>query len=257
MSSIFNKKVAKYFLVLALLNFNGSVLNIHASTPEINSVTSIDQAQVQENNLISDLDKSDINDPKKNILRGMRYLKAAVESIMGANFKNEDVSSFISNIDSGEPFKYNDMEIDPSSNPLFRSLYKPILESWLTLREACSSTFLNGTSRNPVEGLHKKNALDYALTLGKAKDMGSYRLMSAIDFMEWWADSNNTFLNEKERKILRRISTDRNRYNLSKKFKDSDDMWEHSNASEFMDYWRAYGEGSLSELDMHKADDLD
>ena len=251
MMSIFNRKITRCFFVSSLLTFNTLFAGAH--TP-LNNVYRHDKGQAVSSLSSSDEIQNNYNTSKKSILYGMKRLKTAVELIVGKDFKAQDVEKFIRGIDSNKPFRYSNMDVDPNSDPLIKKLYKPLLESWLILREACNTVFVHNKSRNPVVGMSKKDALSFALTLGQSRDMGTYRRMSAIDFMEWWADSNNVFLTRSEQQMLRRISYD-NKYTLSKKFTDVDDMWENGNASEFMEYWKLYGENTLSDAELHMAND--
>ena len=53
---------------------------------------------------------------------------------------------------------------------------------------------------NPVAGLTKDQAESYARkNLGKdSKNMGSWKSQSALDYMKWWAFSNNESLSEED-----------------------------------------------------------
>ena len=60
--------------------------------------------------------------------------------------------------------------------------------------------------KNPVTGLSREEAELKAKSLGKdGKNMGSWKSQSALDFMKWWADSNNVSLSEED---LQKYSSD-------------------------------------------------
>ena len=59
---------------------------------------------------------------------------------------------------------------------------------------------VSGGMKNPVAGLTKDQAESYARkNLGKdSKNMGSWKSQSALDYMKWWASSNNESLSEED-----------------------------------------------------------
>ena len=60
---------------------------------------------------------------------------------------------------------------------------------------------ISGGMKNPVAGLSRDEAERKAKSLGKnGKNMGSWNSQSALDFMKWWASSNNQSLSEEDLK---------------------------------------------------------
>ena len=58
---------------------------------------------------------------------------------------------------------------------------------------------VSGGMKNPVAGLSKEEAELKAKSLGKdGKDMGSWKSQSALDYMKWWASSNDESLSEED-----------------------------------------------------------
>ena len=49
---------------------------------------------------------------------------------------------------------------------------------------------LNLNMSNPISGITREQAEQIAKNLGTGKDNGSWRTMSAEQFMEWWEKSN-------------------------------------------------------------------
>ena len=96
------------------------------------------------------------------------------------------------------------------------NLYKMITNSWLKIYDSWTSLFIQNNNsdendnvvltQNPVSGMSKKDAWEYALTLGAGQNHGSYKTMSAKDFMEWWAASNQETLTDDEKAKLIEIS---------------------------------------------------
>ena len=52
--------------------------------------------------------------------------------------------------------------------------------------------------KNPVAGLSKEEAEKIAKSLGNGKSMYSWKTQSALDYMKWWAYSNNKSLSEED-----------------------------------------------------------
>ena len=65
-----------------------------------------------------------------------------------------------------------------------------------------SSKQIGYSMKNPVAGISREEAWERAISLGSGRDCGSYKTMSAGEFMEWWASSNNETLTELEKFIF-------------------------------------------------------
>ena len=112
---------------------------------------------------------------------------------------------------------------------------------------------------NPVAGMTREEAWKRALELGSGTDCGSYRTMSAKEFMEWWASSNNETLTEVDYQKIGFVSMPNPVAGMTR-----EDAWKRAlelgsgtdcgsyktmSAKEFMEWWASSNNKTLSEFE--------